>query len=85
MTIKLNWYIEIKEQIKSEEDFDKFARDYSECRSAANGGDLGVFGRGDMQQQFEEAAFALQPGELSDLVDSDSGIHIILRVAWRYI
>jgi NIMA-interacting peptidyl-prolyl cis-trans isomerase 1 len=62
------------------EDFNKFARERSECRSAANDGDLGFFGRGQMQKQFEDAAFALAPGEISDLVDSDSGIHIILRV-----
>ena len=58
------------------------AREYSECRSAANDGDLGLFGRGQMQKQFEDASFALKVGEISDLVDSDSGIHIILRVAW---
>ena len=61
------------------EDFNKLARTFSECGSAQNDGDLGHFGPGQMQQSFEEAAFALQVGELSDLVDSDSGIHIILR------
>ncbi|CDW72112.1 peptidyl-prolyl cis-trans isomerase nima-interacting 1 [Stylonychia lemnae] len=71
---------QIKSQISSHEDFVRLAQEFSECRSAANGGDLGVFGRGQMQQQFEEAAFALQVGELSGLVDSDSGIHIILRL-----
>jgi NIMA-interacting peptidyl-prolyl cis-trans isomerase 1 len=39
-----------------------------------------MFGRGAMQKQFEDAAFALEVGQMSDLVDSDSGIHIILRV-----
>ena len=74
-------HIDIKAQIKSADDFDKIAREISECRSAANGGDLGFFGPGQMQKQFEDAAFALQVGEISDLVDSDSGIHIILRTA----
>ena len=63
-----------------EASFEEIAEQYSECRSAANGGDLGFFGRGQMQQSFEDAAFALEVGEISDLVDSDSGIHIILRI-----
>ena len=69
-----------KAQIKSAEDWDKIAQEYSECRSALNGGDLGHFGPGQMQAPFEEASFALQPGEISDLVDTDSGIHIIWRI-----
>eukprot|EP00347_Sterkiella_histriomuscorum_P002107 403369448 len=72
---------QIKSQISSHEDFVRLAQQHSECRSAANGGDLGMFGRGDMQKQFEDAAFALNVGEISGLVDSDSGIHIILRLA----
>ena len=59
--------------------FTDLAKQYSECSSAANGGSLGQFGRGEMQQAFEEAAFKLKVGELSDIVDSDSGLHIILR------
>ena len=44
-------------------------------------GDLGPFSRGQMQKSFEDVAFKLKVGELSDIVDSDSGIHIILRTA----
>ena len=68
-------------EIKSMEDWDRIAQEYSECRSATSGGDLGFFGPGDMQKQFEEAAYATQVGQVSGLVDSDSGIHIILRLA----
>jgi NIMA-interacting peptidyl-prolyl cis-trans isomerase 1 len=44
-------------------------------------GDLGFFGPGQMQKPFEEASFALAVGGLSGIVDTDSGIHVILRVA----
>ena len=40
-----------------------------------------MFGRGAMQKSFEDASFALNIGELSDIVDSDSGIHVLLRIA----
>jgi NIMA-interacting peptidyl-prolyl cis-trans isomerase 1 len=72
--------IRFKSEIKSMEDWNRIAQQYSECGSAANNGDLGMFGRGAMQKAFEDAAFALQVGEMSDLVDSDSGIHIIVRI-----
>lgn len=45
----------------------------SHCSSARNGGDLGVFRRGQMQRTFEDAAFGLGVGEMSGLVESDSG------------
>lgn len=60
--------------------FKQIASRESDCSSARQGGDLGMFGRGQMQQSFEEASFALPVGGLSDIVDSDSGIHIILRI-----
>lgn len=60
--------------------FERIAGMESDCSSAQKGGDLGLFGRGQMQKSFEDASFALQLNEISDLVDSDSGIHIILRI-----
>ncbi|KAH7519939.1 hypothetical protein FEM48_Zijuj08G0090600 [Ziziphus jujuba var. spinosa] len=59
--------------------FEDAASRYSDCSSAKRGGDLGPFGRGQMQKPFEEATFALKIGEISDIVDTDSGVHIILR------
>ncbi|KAK1763441.1 hypothetical protein QBC33DRAFT_244429 [Phialemonium atrogriseum] len=52
----------------------------SDCSSARKRGDLGYFGRGDMQKEFEDAAFALQPGEISGIVDTASGLHLIQRL-----
>jgi NIMA-interacting peptidyl-prolyl cis-trans isomerase 1 len=63
-----------------EKKFREIASTESDCSSAKNGGDLGMFGRGQMQKVFEDASFALPVGGLSDIVDSDSGIHIILRI-----
>ena len=51
----------------------------SDCSSARKEGDLGYFSKGDMQKAFEDAAFALQKDEMSDVVETDSGLHLILR------
>ncbi|XP_047104282.1 peptidyl-prolyl cis-trans isomerase NIMA-interacting 1-like [Schistocerca piceifrons] len=61
--------------------FAELAQKYSDCSSAKRGGYLGTFGRGVMQEPFEEAAFALRVSELSGPVYTESGIHIILRTA----
>ncbi|MFQ5877390.1 MAG: peptidyl-prolyl cis-trans isomerase [Acidobacteriota bacterium] len=59
------------------EDFAELARENSEDGSASNGGDLSFFGRGQMVKEFEEAAFTLAVGEISDLVRTGYGFHII--------
>ncbi|BGO92874.1 Peptidyl-prolyl cis-trans isomerase, PpiC-type [Rhodotorula toruloides NP11] len=61
--------------------FAKLASTESDCSSARDGGDLGFFGRNQMQKPFEDAAFALDVGQLSDIVSTDSGVHVILRTA----
>jgi peptidyl-prolyl cis-trans isomerase C len=58
-------------------DFAALARQYSEDASATQGGNLGLFARGEMFKPFEEAAFGLQPGELSAVVETPFGLHII--------
>lgn len=74
--------IAFREQIVSgQASFAELAQKYSDCSSAKRGGDLGPFGHGAMQKPFEQAAFALKIGELSEPVHTDSGVHIILRTA----
>ncbi|GFR47805.1 hypothetical protein Agub_g9581 [Astrephomene gubernaculifera] len=65
--------------VRGEVDFASLASRESHCSSAKRGGDLGEFGRGDMQKPFEDATYALKVGELSGPVFSDSGVHLILR------
>ncbi|XP_062225127.1 peptidyl-prolyl cis-trans isomerase Pin1-like isoform X1 [Phragmites australis] len=70
-----------QQNLSGEAAFADLAARHSDCSSARRGGDLGTFGRGQMQKPFEDATFALKVGELSDIVDTDSGVHIILRTA----
>ncbi len=67
-------------QIESKEaTFEELASQFSDCSSAKKGGDLGMFGPGQMQKPFEDATFALQVGQMKCPVITDSGVHIILR------
>src|SRR5213594_1897542 len=69
---------EILAKVKAGADFAALAKERSEDPgSAANGGDLGLFARGRMTPAFEEAAFALQAGGLSDVVETPFGFHVI--------
>lgn len=69
---------EVLAKAKAGEDFSELAKEYSQDTvSAKNGGDLGFFKKGEMVKPFEEAAFSMKVGEISDLVESDFGYHII--------
>lgn len=69
----------LREQIVAGADFGDIAADKSDCPSGARGGDLGSFGKGMMVPEFEVAAFALEVGAMSDVVETDFGYHLILR------
>lgn len=70
-------------KLKAGADFPDLARRYSQDTSAENGGDLGWFGRGVMVKSFEDAAFALKKGEISEPVRSEFGWHLIQVVDRR--
>ena len=61
------------------EKFGELASRHSDCSSHSNRGDLGWFQRGMMQKPFEEATYSLEVGQMSDVIETDSGVHIILR------
>ena len=61
------------------EEFGDIAADNSDCPSSAQGGDLGMVRKGAMVPEFEAAAFALEIGATSDVVETDFGFHLIQR------
>ncbi|MGM0423588.1 MAG: SurA N-terminal domain-containing protein [Thermodesulfobacteriota bacterium] len=71
---------EIKQELQQGAEFSELAKAHSEGPSAIQGGDLGWFSRGSMQEDFEEAAFALQPDEISEPVRTEFGLHLIQLV-----
>lgn len=67
----------VQQKLEEGEEFSALAEEYSEGPSKSRGGDLGFFSRGQMVQPFEEAAFAMEPGEVSDIVETRFGFHLI--------
>jgi len=68
---------DLLQRIKDGADFAELAKAHSDCLSASKGGDLGFFPRGESTPQFEKAAFELEIGQVSDIVETEYGCHII--------
>ena len=83
-TTAYNKASEILDKIKNSADFSEMAEKYSDDpASAKRGGDLGLISRGDFVKEFEAAAFNLKDGEISDIVQSQFGFHIIKMIERR--
>lgn len=72
---------ELLAELQAGADFAEKARALSQCPSGRSGGDLGSFGRGQMVPEFDKVAFTLQPGELSGVVKTKFGFHVLKRIA----
>jgi len=69
--------VQIKKQLKDGADFAELAKQYSDCPSKERGGDLGFFPRGQMVKPFDQAVFKMMPGDISDIVETEFGYHLI--------
>jgi peptidyl-prolyl cis-trans isomerase C len=74
---------DLLKQVKDGADFAELAKAHSDCPSAKNGGDLGFFPKGQMVPPFEKAAFELELGQISDIVETDYGYHIIQKTGHK--
>ena len=73
--------VNLKEQVTNGADFAQLAQQHSKCPSGRNGGDLGMFGRGQMVKSFEDVSFSSDVGVVSGPVQTQFGYHLIKRTA----
>lgn len=72
--------LDLRRKLTEGKSFEELAQRFSKCPSAAQGGDLGLFGRGRMVEAFEDAAFTLKVDEISSPVRTRFGYHLIKRL-----
>lgn len=72
---------DLVKKIAAGESFEALAKQFSQCPSGRDGGSLGSFGKGQMVEPFEKAAFGLKVGEVSEPVQTQFGYHLIKREA----
>lgn len=70
---------DLQKKLADGKSFEELAKDFSLCPSSRNGGDLGEFSRGRMVPEFEKALLSLKPGEISGVVRTQFGHHLIRR------
>lgn len=70
---------DLQKKLADGKTFEELAKDFSLCPSSRNGGDLGEFGKGRMVAAFEKALLALKPGEVSGVIRTQFGYHLIRR------
>lgn len=68
---------DLKTQIENGASFEELAKEHSSCPSGAQGGDLGVFGRGQMVKEFDEVVFSAPVGEVQGPVETQFGFHLV--------
>jgi parvulin-like peptidyl-prolyl isomerase len=69
----------LKAEIDGGADFGALAQEHSDCPSGSDGGNLGVFSKGQMVPEFDQAVFAMEVGDTSDVVETAFGYHLIQR------
>ncbi len=72
---------DLLKKLEEGKEFSDLAKDFSNCPSGKSGGDLGSFGKGVMVKPFEDAAFALEVGQVSGIVQTQFGYHLIKRLS----